>query len=273
MKPLIGLVPFLRANGVALDEADLKIHLACWNGKEDPINQFYAGTFKQWQEQQTRKNFECKQVIGLIDLGSGEWLFVGVYQVTREAKMGPIRNHIFIYDTELLPGQENLIGRIKVYYQRSRASYIWYKPAVELSIIEILREKQVVADFPGYNKVTISYEELQIIISQQIGSWYGALANIKGIYLITDKKTGGQYVGKASGGEGIWSRWSSYARNGHGGNVELKKLISQMGAKHLVNFQYSILEIADTHASDADILKRESYWMHALGSRAHGLNG
>ena len=98
-------------------------------------------------------------------------------------------------------------------------------------------------------------------------------ANIKGVYLISDKVTGGQYVGKASGGDGIWSRWTSYAKNGHGGNVELKKLLRQKGVGHVTNLQYSILEIADTHASDADILQRESYWVRALGSRVHGLNG
>ena len=54
MKPLIGLVPFLKANGVAVDEVGLKVHLACWNGKEDPINHYYAGAFKEWQEEQTR---------------------------------------------------------------------------------------------------------------------------------------------------------------------------------------------------------------------------
>ena len=38
------------------------------------------------------------------------------------------------------------------------------------------------------------------------------------------------------------------------------------------NFQYSILEIADTHASDDDILDRESYWMKVLKTREFGLN-
>jgi hypothetical protein len=35
----------------------------------------------------------------------------------------------------------------------------------------------------------------------------------------------------------------------------------------------SVLEIADTHASDDDILARESYWMNALKTREYGLNG
>lgn len=246
MKPLIGLAPFLKANGVAVDEPDLKVHLACWNGKEDPINQYYAGAFKEWQEEQTRKNFECSQVLSLIDIGPGEWLFAGVYRVTKAARPHPSRPHIFVYGTELLPGQEHLIGRIKVVHKRSRASYVWHKPPVNLPIIEIMREKQVMAEFPGCNKVTVSHQELRTIIGQRIASWHGALANIKGVYLITDKATGGQYVGKASGGDGIWSRWSSYAKNGHGGNVELKRLLKQKGEGHMANLQYSILEIGRT---------------------------
>jgi len=273
MKPLIGLVSFLKANGVSVDESNLKVHLACWNGKEDPIDSYYAGVFKEWQEEQTRKNFECNQVLSLIDIAPSEWLFVGVYRIAKAAKRCPNRPHLFIYGTEALGGQDHLIGRIKVAHKRSRASYVWHKPPVTLPIIEIMRDKQVVGDFPGYNKVAVSHQELRIIIGQKVASWHGALANIKGVYLIIDKSTGGQYVGKASGGDGIWNRWTTYAKDGHGGNVKLKKLLKAKGEGHKVNFQYSILEIADTHASDADILARESYWMRALGSRVHGLNG
>ena len=212
-------------------------------------------------------------MLSLIDNGPGEWLFVGVYRITKAARPHPSRPHIFVYGAEGLPGQDHLIGRIKVAHKRSRASYVWHKDPITLPIIEILRERQVMAGFPGYNKVTLGHQDLRTIIGQRIASWHGALASIKGIYLIADKVTGAQYVGKASGRDGIWSRWSSYAKNGHGGNVELKRLLGQKGEGHIANLQYSILEIADTHASDADILAREYYWMRALGSRVHGLNG
>lgn len=39
-----------------------------------------------------------------------------------------------------------------------------------------------------------------------------------------------------------------------------------------VDVDTPLLEIADTHASEADILTRESYWMKALRSRSFGLN-
>ena len=129
-----------------------------------------------------------------------------------------------------------------------------------------------IGEFPGYNAVRISHAILRLITDRIEPSWYSALKTINGVYIITDISTGKHYVGKASGEVGIWQRWCSYADNGHGGNEELKKLLTEKGAVHMSNFQCSILEIADTHASDDDILDRESYWMKVLKTREFGLN-
>ena len=269
---MIGLVAFLKAAGVEIDSSSLKIHLACWNGHEKPIDVFFAGNFKVWQEWQNKRNFPCRQIIGLIDLGKGQWLFAGVYEIL-DLRIHLRRKTRFQYSTKLLHGQAGLIGRVIVRHVRTgRASYIWSKPGVDLPLLEVRREKMTIGEFPGYNSVVISYAELKIITDQKIASWHGALANIKGIYLITDTSTGQHYVGKASGGVDIWQRWCAYADNGHGGNVELKKILKEKSPTHMAHFQYSILEIADTHASEADILTRESYWMKALRSRSFGLN-
>ena len=269
---MIGLVEFLKAAGVGIETDSLKIHLACWNGQDDPINIYFAGRFKTWQEWQNHRNFKCDQVLSLIDLGQHTWLFVGVYKIL-DWRPHPNRKTTFLYTTSLLPHQEELIGRIIVQHKRrGRNSYIWKKPEVALPIIEIRREKLTIGEFPGYNAVVLSHSSLKIITEQKIASWHGALANIKGIYLVTDTKTGRHYVGKASGKTGIWQRWCSYAKNGHGGNEELKKVLMEKGSEHMTHFQYSILEIADTHASDEDILARESYWMNALKSREFGMN-
>jgi hypothetical protein len=90
--------------------------------------------------------------------------------------------------------------------------------------------------------------------------------------LITDTKTGKLYVGSATGEGGIWSRWSDYSKNGHGGNKELIKILKDEGAEYSDNFQYSVLEIADTHSSKDDVLERESYWKNVLCSRDFGYN-
>lgn len=268
---MMGLVAFLKAAGVEVEADSLKIHLACWNGVEHPIDVYYAGGFKEWQEYQNHRNFKCAQTIGLIDLGQSNWLFAGVYQIL-DCKLRS--NGRYRYSTEPLEKQEDLIGRIIIrHVRRGRNSYIWFKPgSTPLPITEIRREKLTIGEFPGYNAVILSHSSLKIITEQRIASWYGALANIKGVYLITDITTGKHYVGKASGGAGIWQRWCSYAENGHGGNKELKKVLTEKGSEHMTHFQYSILEIADTHASDEDILARESYWMNVLKTREYGMN-
>jgi len=268
---MIGLIKFLKTAGIEVDTTSLKIHLACGSRHEHPIDEYFAGRFEDWQSRQRRRNFQCKQVVSLIDRGQGEWLFAGVYEILGH-KPHPLNKQHFLYSTKALPKQENLIGRIIVHHKRSRQSYIWFRKGIELQISEIRREKLTIEDFPGYNAVVLSHSSLSIITAQKIASWHGALANIKGIYLITDTTTGKHYVGKASGGDGIWQRWCAYADNGHGGNKELNILLKTNGMQHAKHFQFSILEIADTHASEGDILARESHWMKALHSREFGLN-
>ncbi|MFY9180390.1 MAG: GIY-YIG nuclease family protein [Venatoribacter sp.] len=133
-------------------------------------------------------------------------------------------------------------------------------------------KKSVIEDFVGYSKVLLSKKKLEIIIAQNIISWTTALSNALGIYLITDTNTGKLYVGSATGEGGIWQRWSDYAGNGHGGNRDLQALLSEKGNVYSNYFQYSILEIADTHASINDVLIRESYQKDVLCSRKHGYN-
>ncbi len=54
---------------------------------------------------------------------------------------------------------------------------------------------------------------------------------------------------------GIWQRWSDYGTSGHGGNKKLKELLkfSRNGATRAKVFHFSVLEIADTHASAKEV--------------------
>lgn len=98
------------------------------------------------------------------------------------------------------------------------------------------------------------------------------MSNVKGIYLIADKKTGKQYVGSAYGDECIWQRWSNYAYDGNGGNTELKELLRQNGENYKYNFKYSILEVCNMNLGNEYIIGRESYWKEVLQTRIFGLN-
>lgn len=47
----------------------------------------------------------------------------------------------------------------------------------------------------------------------------------QGIHLIADTVIGKPYVGKADDSERIWRRWTTYAKDGHGGNLSMRELV------------------------------------------------
>lgn len=57
----------------------------------------------------------------------------------------------------------------------------------DLEVLEITRDV-CKTEFPGYDKVNVSWEELSGLIDTD--AWKTALANQKGVYLITDSSNG-----------------------------------------------------------------------------------
>ena len=267
---MIKLTDIIRLKEIKLNWKDYKVHFATGHNPT-PLEAFFAGNFEEWQADQTKRNFQCDMVLALIHISSDKWLYAGVYKILGVRSRGITK---FRYKTELIPGQKDLIGRIVVSFNKDfRASYVWgHKYGDSLSVSEMRPKIMSVHAFPGYNGVVISNHLLKVIVSQEVPSWKAALSNVNGVYLISDKKTGKLYVGSATGDSGIWQRWVAYASSGHGGNVELKKLLKAKGEKYSQNFQYSILETADSHATDEYIVSRESHWKTVLCSREFGYN-
>jgi hypothetical protein len=245
---MLKLIDLLRLSGITL--TDWKIH--CATGlRNPPLEAFFDGRWKSWQEQQNQKNFECDKILSLIHLGGSQWLFAGVYEVLGVKKGAAHNPEGYEYSTEEVAGLDHLTGKAIVQFDKSfRASYLLG---------------------PNYeNELLIA--ALRTVVREEHPSWYSALSNVGGVYVITDNTSGKHYVGSAYGGLGIWNRWIVYAKNGHGGNVELQQLLVQRGAEHADNFQFSILEVCDRDASDDFIIGRESHWKTVLRTREHGLN-
>lgn len=261
-----------------------KVHFATGtNDKMKPYKKFLIDRFKEWQEQQTNKNFSRPYVLSLIYYNKDLWIFGGVYKIIGK----PIPVEIpeeswkgWKYDTELLDCQTDLIGRIIVFYKKEyRQSYPNLEMSPEngmrprdMSISSILDKRCSITDFAGFDEVSIDYETLHTIVRDNIPTWRSALSNVKGIYLIADKLTGKQYVGSAYGDECIWQRWSAYAKDGHGGNLELKTLLTEHGTDYKYNFKYSILEVCNMNLGNEYIIGRENYWKEVLQTREFGLN-
>ena len=252
---------------------EAKVHLATWNGEDNPIDVYLAGEFDEWQCWQTRRNFERKFVVSLISLpGPDRWLFAGVHNSTTPEWLEDHK----LYRYALTEDQscKEMNGRLVASFHRpGRQSYLnaenWSQ---KIFLSEVFSESLSIGEFPGFKGVNLTKDELEMIFRQSLQSWRTALSSVAGVYLISDTASGKVYVGSASGEGGIWQRWACYADDGHGGNVELRKLLTEAGAERAKKFRYSILEIADVHASLQDILARESHWKDVLMSRTHGLN-
>ena len=257
-----------------INPTECKIHLAVWNGINNPIDVFLSGEFEDWQSWQTKRNFERPYIISLIQLsGRNKWLFAGLFQ-SEESEYIEVKE-LYKYVTSEVKGIDDLTGRLVVSFERTgRQSYLnaerWHS---SIKVEELKAKKIEIEKFKGYKKVLITKSELDIIVTQSSDSWKSALSNVAGVYLITDIKTGKLYVGSATGQLGIWQRWCDYSNNGHGGNKDLSASLKKEGTAYANNFQYSILEIADTHASLEDILQREAHWKRVLCSVNHGYNG
>ena len=145
------------------------------------------------------------------------------------------------------------------------ATVAWVQ-SKDKEVVEIKGEKSI-GDFQSFSLVDLNYQDLKNLIHfpDTNLTWLKALSSVNGVYLIKDKISGKLYVGSAYGEQGIYGRWTAYAKNGHGGNMELKEL-------NPTNFQFSILEIVPPTATADNVIDCENRWKEKLGTRIFGLN-
>lgn len=270
---MIELTKLIELAGVDLGK--FKIHCATDNKTSGwkPLDEYYAGKFEEGQSQQSQPNFECDNVLSLINLGSSKrWLFVGVYHV--DGFRRSTGQYGYLYRLTKCYGLEHLEGRAIIGFEKSfRNSYIRGDKYGDQLLVESIRdEKLSIADFPGFNSVRLSFDMLSSVIKQDHPSWKAALSNIAGVYVIADQHSGKPYVGSAYGGIGIWQRWENYVKTGHGGNKELRDLLKRKGQKYSSHFQFSLVEVCDITSSPAYVVSRETHWKNVLLSREFGLN-
>lgn len=150
----------------------------------------------------------------------------------------------------------------------------WWKAgsdAAHFPVVEIADPAEV--PFPGFDGIRIDFGALRDVVEdRRYRSWQAALGAVQGIYLITDARTGKQYVGKADGSERILGRWAEYARTGgHGGNVALSDLLGA-DPTHSHDFRFSILRVFGPSTPKADVDAAEEHYKRALMTREFGYN-
>lgn len=253
---------------------DYKIHFAVSNHVHQPLDVFTRDRreWQKWQEYRGQKDeFNRQFIFALADFyhEPGTWLFGGVYEVTDRSGEE--------YAVNLSDFAAPFIGRLRLGApdKNCRNARLKMEGQYEsLEVVEILPEPFAGRSFPGYEGIDLSFDEMETLVRNNRIDWKTALANAKGIYLITDLKTEKRYVGSAYGEGGIWARWCTYATTGHGGNVELQALLKEAGIHYCkTNFRFALLESRSIQTSDEQILTRETFWKQLLLTRGEkGLN-
>jgi len=256
-----------------------KLHAARYNQHNQPLD-VYIRDKEEWHDWNRwisgKHEFNRQYILSLIDFYPQRdvWLFGGIYEVLG-FKDGHDRKsrHCHAYNNVLTEQAEEFIGRLKIHAPmrvRGRVFNLENR-LTDMQIQEIIPERYSGQPFPGYKNVSLSWTELCSIVANDRRDWKAALSHMHGIYLIT-LSDGRQYVGSASGQIGIWARWSAYAHTKDGGNILMRQANDKSLGKFIEDARFTLLEISWDSKSTEEILKRESYWKNALGSRAHGLN-
>lgn len=257
--------------------AKTKIKYNQWDGQEHPLNDYvsnptYVNDFKLfWRSE--RRSFNVGEIaINLVQMDRDKWLLTTIKEVTEELGVTNGQN----WKGRELPDYKDLYGRLVLRYTKSgRGTVRWYETIMnDLEVYQILPEVYGGAEFPGYDEVRLSYQQLETILRIGKKDWLTALSNQKAVYLLTDKSNGKHYVGSATSEYGmLLSRWQTYIDNGHGGNKELRALVDDKGFDYIKKyFQYSILENYNRKVDDHYVLARESWWKETLQSRIFGYN-
>ncbi len=153
-----------------------------------------------------------------------------------------------------------------------KATISWVQRKTDKSVFSILPPAHI-CEFESYERTILKWKQLEKLVKNPSGNttWYDALRHVNGIYCITDNKTGKLYVGSAYGKDGIWGRWSAYAKNRHGGNKKMVELLKN-DPDAVCHFQYTILEILPGSSTADDAIEKENLWKNKLRSREHGYN-
>lgn len=246
------------------------------------------GFFELYLRTQGKKMFKDGQyILNFVGTQGTTGRFEGCYLVKGVRSMEgitlpesfpikPEKPPVFYYDLEKTDIMSDYVERLLIDWGKGARSWC-QNGTTEKEIIALMphRNAQLVSQLTDFENIRLSFDELESIVLAPdfYSEWVGALSTTYAIYLITDTKTGKQYVGSASGKDGLYGRWSNYVDTKHGGNKKIQLLLKRYPERYH-KFQFSILQLLPKSLGvDKDrISKIESLWKNKLNSIEFGLN-
>lgn len=233
------------------------------------LYRYKRNEFIDYQNSQRNDVFkDLDYIISFIGEEGVKSRFVGVYRVVNKT-----REHsdigIFKYEMEEVKGFEDLVEKIIIAWKNPIS---WHQYISNLMPVIEIHQGLHYQQFTDYFDFILDFKELQEIITNQYREWKLMLSATKGIYLISDTKTGKLYVGSAYNEDGIWGRWSTYvSTKGTGGNKALIELVKQDN-DYAYNFRFSILMLLPKTITPDQAIDKEMLFKKKLGTNSFGLN-
>lgn len=190
--------------------------------------------------------------------------------VINHSKIKDAKKDRTYFDFELIDDFLNLESRVVINWVGQAPMQYWYNNG---DFSRGINPKQVVkidelpcqTTFVTYEEVILDFDDMQYIFKKDDFVWKEKLQAVNCVYAIVEKETGNTYVGVTYNNDGIWGRWKNYAETGHGGDIELKKIIKTVDDAN--RFQWTILETLPKCISQVAAIGRENLYKQKLCSR------
>jgi hypothetical protein len=286
----------IRNPKIAIARNNQAVKLVRHKKRNCALYQLYEeGELETYQRYMTMPTFHSTAyVISFIGIHGSLAKFVGIYKVGKFIKSdqkgfskpllgrSQLLNELcaktkFLYHLHRIggrPGLADLRDRLVIDWGPSAIQWCQRFHRQDKEVWEIQPRKSPAAHpFQGYYNVCLTYRELKSIVRNRGNrEWHDALSEVAGIYLILDTQSGRQYIGSAYGRRGVLGRWQSYARNPHGNNEQLKRLLLRHPGREN-KFQFSLLKTLEKDLPPIEVIGYEHFYKRKLGSKAFGLNG
>lgn len=223
----------------------------------------------EYQAEQDSHKFNCEYIISFIGLENSKSLFFGAFRVLGHEVDNEGQYH---YNLEELTTFNDFKDRLVINWTNPRAWHQWFHNGLNMDVLELLPEGYA-GNFSSIMDLSLPFRSLEKIVlyPEANRDWVNALKSVNGIYIILDTLTGDQYIGSASGTNGIWGRWETYI---YKKGFENKRLIERMktGKDYHLNLQFSVLQTLPSSMIVKEVVEVENLYKSKLGSKAFGLN-
>ena len=250
---------------------DFENYYIFWYGYKCTDEYFDNNELKKEIVEIAEKEKECLEKTILVFKSTSIFtaLYVGAYSLT---PIEQINQFITCKYEKIASPIDELIGRLVI---RNEKRSVFYYPKrnnkFTIEAIKAPKGNRTVKEFANYADFDLTFEELKEVIDYKYSDYMKPLSCVNGIYMIIDRKTGKQYVGKASGKNGLFGRFADYVKNGHGDDKDLVKLVER-DPNYFYNYKFIILEVLSVTASTQEVLDREQFYMRRFMTKKHGYN-